>query len=581
MKSRLLFLLAFVLPIFVLLLLYQPAPAAVGPEDADVWIVKIYYDDQAELQALANWREPWEVNEAEGYLLVDIRPVDYDILAAAGFTVTIQQEMTTEANRPLEPLPGQGTDTIPGFPCYRTVESTLNTGSMLASNHPELATWTDIGDSWEKVQANSEGAQLANPIGLGYDIMVLKLTNNNTVGPKPKLVILGGLHAREFTTAELATRFAEHLVANYGVDADVTWLLDHHEIHLVLQVNPDGRKLAEGPSLHRKNTNDDNCSVLVNPGIDLNRNFPYLWGYDSGSSNEGCTDTYRGTAAASEPETMAVVDYVRSQIPDQRNDDLLASAPITTTGAFLDLHAYGNVILWPWGPPADDLGVSEPPNQEDFNAFARRMGFINNFAASKSLSYSVSGTTKDFAYGELGIPGFTVELGTTFHQSCSYFENILLPDNIEMLTYAAKASAMPYALPFGPDSVNLAFEGPTIIGQNPILTATVDDNRYGNGGGNNMSGQVPSQNVVEANYYIDTPPWENGAVAYPLDAADGSFDSSTEVVWATIDTSSLTPGPHIIYIQAADSDGDQGVVGAIYLNLVDGEFNHLPIVTNP
>ena len=134
MKSRLLLLLAFVLPIFVLLILYQPAPAAIGPEDADVWVVKIYYEDQAELQSLANWREPWEVNEVEGYLLVDIRPVDNGILTAAGFTVTVDQDLTAEANRPIEPLPGQGVDTIPGFPCYRTVESTLNAGSTLASN---------------------------------------------------------------------------------------------------------------------------------------------------------------------------------------------------------------------------------------------------------------------------------------------------------------------------------------------------------------------------------------------------------------------------------------------------------------
>ena len=43
----------------------------------------------------------------------------------------------------------------------------------------------------------------------------------------------------------MATRFAEYLVNNYGADADATWILDHHEIHLMLQMNPDGRKKAE------------------------------------------------------------------------------------------------------------------------------------------------------------------------------------------------------------------------------------------------------------------------------------------------------------------------------------------------
>jgi hypothetical protein len=24
-------------------------------------------------------------------------------------------------------------------------------------------------------------------------------------------------------------------------------------------------------------------------------------------------------------------------------------APITSTGVFIDLHSYGNLVLWPWG----------------------------------------------------------------------------------------------------------------------------------------------------------------------------------------------------------------------------------------
>ena len=565
----------------VVLLLYAPAPAAVGPEEADVWVVKVFYEDQAELQSLANWREPWEVNEAEGSIMVEIRPAEYDILTNLGFTVEVDQALTAEANIPREPLPGQGDDTIPGFPCYRTVESTLAAGADLASSYPALATWSDIGDSWEKVQGESS-MELGSPAGLGYDIMVLKLTNSSMPGPKPVLFTLSAIHAREYATAELNTRFAEHLLANYGTDADVTWLLDYHEIHLVLQGNPDGRKIAEGPDIwHRKTTNDDACSAALNPGIDMNRNFPFLWGFDSGSSSAGCDDTYRGVSAISEPETAALVNYVRAIFPDQRDDDLNAMAPITTTGTFLDIHSHGRVILWPWGPPDEDIGSNVPPNQDGFNAHARRMGFLTNYSASKSLSYSVSGTTKDFAYGELGIPGYTLEIGTSFHQSCSYFENTLLPDNLDMLIYAAKAAAMPYAMALGPDPIDLGFVGPTIVGQDAVLTALVDDGRYGSGGGNNPSGQVASQNIAGAYYYLNIPPWEAGAVAIPMAATDGTFDSSSEMVTATIDTSLLTPGQHIIYVQAEDSDGDNGVVSAIFLNLVDGESNYLPLISTP
>ena len=582
MKKRLLLLLTFLLPAILLALFYQPAPAAPGPADADVWVVQIYFDDQTELQALADWREPWEVDVAAGFLLVEIRPVEYDILTAAGFRVEVDQARTETANLVAEPLPGQDGGTIPGYPCYRTVESTLDSGALLASTYPDLATWSDIGDSWEKVQASGEELTLLNPAGLGYDIMVLKLTNSNISGPKPQLFVSGGIHAREYTSAETAIRLAEYLLGNYGVDPDVTWLLDYHEIHIVPQTNPDGRKIAEAPDIwHRKNTNDDACSALVNPGIDLNRNFPFLWGYNSGSSSSGCDDTYRGSGPVSEPEALAIVDYVRSTFPDQRPNDLTIPAPITTTGIFIDLHSYSNVILWPWGPPSADIGSNISPNQLGYNALARRMGFINGYAASKTLSYSVSGTTKDFAYGELGIAAFTMEMGTEFHQSCSVFENSMIADNLATLIYAAKASRQPYALPFGPDMVELEFVGPTLVGEPALLQARADDGRYGAGHANNPSGQVLSQPVVAAYYYVDLPPWEAGAVAQPMAAADGSFSSSSEVVTATIDTSGLAPGRHIIYLQAEDFDGDRGVVSAIFLDLVDGENIYLPTIVQP
>ena len=54
------------------------------------------------------------------------------------------------------------------------------------------------------------------------------------------------IHAREYVTAETAARFAEYLMANYGIDPDITWLLDYYKVYIVTMTNPDGRKMAEG-----------------------------------------------------------------------------------------------------------------------------------------------------------------------------------------------------------------------------------------------------------------------------------------------------------------------------------------------
>ena len=91
-------------------------------------------------------------------------------------------------------------------------------GRVLAEDivaaYPDLAEWIDVGDSWEKTQ---------NP-NAGYDLNVLILTNKNIGGDKPVFYATSAIHAREYTTAELMTRFAEQLVEGYGNDADMTWL---------------------------------------------------------------------------------------------------------------------------------------------------------------------------------------------------------------------------------------------------------------------------------------------------------------------------------------------------------------------
>ena len=122
----------------------------------------------------------------------------------------------------------------------------------LALNHPNLATWIDIGDSWDKLTAGGPA---------GYDIYALDLTNKITPGPKSTFFLMAEIHAREYVTAETAARFAEYLVSNYGIDPDITWLLDYYHVYIVPMTNPDGRKLAESGDWWRKNTDsDDGCT---------------------------------------------------------------------------------------------------------------------------------------------------------------------------------------------------------------------------------------------------------------------------------------------------------------------------------
>ncbi len=439
--------------------------------------------------------------------------------------------------------------TIAGFSCYRTVEETYASAQAIVDTHPQLAAWSTAGESWKKEQNASDG----------YDLKVLRLTNSATSGAKPALFITTALHPREYAGAELSLRFAERLADAYETDADVRWLLDHQKVDIMLQANPDGRKRAEEGTLWRKNHNTTHCSASV-PGVDLNRNFRFKWGV-SGSSTIECSEVYRGTAAASEPETQAVAAHMASLFPDARgpaDDDV---APASTTGIFLDIHSHGRLVLWPWGWE-DTLA----PNSTALQTLGRKLSFFNGHFPQQAVGfYPASGATDDHAYGELGVAAYTYEIGTTFFQGCSYFEESILDGNIASLLYAFKVTRTPYLTPVGPDANSLSLsDGASTTGvaagTSVTLSATLDDTRY-----QNSNGAEPTQPIAAGEYYVDVPPWVTGAVAVAMSASDGTFDSTSEDATATVDTTGLSAGRHTVFVRAKDSDNNWGAVSAVFL----------------
>ncbi|MGD8441731.1 MAG: peptidase M14, partial [Holophagae bacterium] len=171
------------------------APAAGCP---DV-VVRAWFHDRAQVDALAARVEPWEVHHDKGWLVVQADDEILGWLAELGFRVEVDSRRTAELCRPHERLKGQ-TEGIPGYPCYRTVEETYQTAVDLVAAHPELASWVDVGDSWEKSTPGGDD---------GHDMRVLKLTNSLVAGTppsagggKPKLFITSAIHAREYATAE-------------------------------------------------------------------------------------------------------------------------------------------------------------------------------------------------------------------------------------------------------------------------------------------------------------------------------------------------------------------------------------------
>jgi len=123
---------------------------------------------------------------------------------------------------------------------------------------------------------------------------------------EPAFLLVGAHHAREIVTPIVALYAIEQFTQQYGLDPAITALVDEYEIWVVPVWNPDGYEYVfTTDNYWRKNRRDFGEGV----GVDLNRNYPFGWDAVCGGSTAITSQTYRGPAAASEPETQTMIAF--------------------------------------------------------------------------------------------------------------------------------------------------------------------------------------------------------------------------------------------------------------------------------
>jgi hypothetical protein len=517
-----------------------------------------YFDQKLANKALISLHHAiLEVNTKDKYLIATLTEQEKKLLLARGFTIEPAIEWTKEFSETFIDNKTLGfqnknaiDETISGFSCYATVESTYDQAQSLAQAFPKLATWSDIGDSWMKVNQQS-----------GYDIMVLKITNSELNNEKPILFVHSSMHAREYAPAALNLDFAKWLLNEYTSNAEAQWIVDNREVHLVFHMNPDGRKIAENQIFQRKNTNQNHCAGST-VGVDLNRNFAQTWGVTvDGSSGNECSEIYRGVSAESEPETQAVSNYIRSIFIDERGPNDSDPAPLNKSGLHIDLHSYGRLILWPYGHKE---GGS--PNNTGFVNLGNKLAWFNGYAPQQSIGlYPTDGTSDNVSYGELGVAAITFELGSSFFQNCAEYNNQILPDNLQALAYAAKVSEAPYLLSLGTDIS-------TIKVNNSLLQTTVSQAEIVNLEVTSTTKQSALSNInhdVELFEYVIDGTFLNSENVAILDQSLEVDGNGGVKVIAQINTVDLSIGQHRLSVRAKNTEGQYGVPQSVFITISD------------
>ena len=239
----------------------------------------------------------------------------------------------------------------------------------------------------------------------GRSIYHVKISDNPTTDDpsEPKVLYTSIHHAREPMSMSQTIFYMWYLLENYATNSEVQFLVDNTELYFVPCINPDGYLQNEsndpnGFGMHRKNK----AAVgTFNPGVDLNRNYSYLWNTTGVSSNED-SDTYPGTSAFSEPETQAI-----RWLSEQKGFKTAFNA-----------HSYGNLLLHPIGAEASEFA----DHHDYFTELTDHMCSMNGYVAQKATSlYPASGNSDDYMYKmDIGLVmkdtvfSMTPEIGTDF-----------------------------------------------------------------------------------------------------------------------------------------------------------------------
>uniref|UniRef100_A0A7C3YT69 Peptidase M14 domain-containing protein n=1 Tax=candidate division WOR-3 bacterium TaxID=2052148 RepID=A0A7C3YT69_UNCW3 len=239
------------------------------------------------------------------------------------------------------------------LPYYHTYAEVCSIMHSLARSYPQIVKLETLGFSYN-----------------GNRIFGIKISDNPEISePEIGVRLIGAHHGNEKISTEITLAFLQYLLENYVTNPQVQYLVNNRQIFIIPILNADG---------HIANSRYNGA------GVDLNRDYGYMWGGEGSS-----------TAPFSQPETRLIRRH------SERN-------PLSFEYEYHSAASYVN-YLWDFHP-------QDPPDSALIIAISRRYADSTYGSSTTRLTpingydwYEVRGSCQDMVFGEFGAFATTIE----------------------------------------------------------------------------------------------------------------------------------------------------------------------------